>query len=221
MVRIFLVDDHEVVRMGLRGLIDAQPDLETVGEAGSCAEALATLPRSEADVAVLDVRLPDGSGIELCRELRERMPGLRSLILTSFTDEQAVIGAVLAGANGYVLKDIDADRLLDTLRTVAAGRALLDVRATEILMNRMRAEAEQRRGPLGELTQRERELLRWLGEGLTNREIAGRMFLSERTVKNYVSQLLHKLGLDRRIQAAIMATKLGLSPGDPGSGRAR
>ncbi|MFF0490235.1 response regulator [Nocardia sp. NPDC003482] len=213
MVGIFLVDDHEVVRVGLRGLIDAQPDLETVGEAGSCAEALATLPRSGADVAVLDVHLPDGSGIELCGALRERMPGLRTMILTSYTDEHSVMGAVLAGADGYVLKDIDAPHLLETVRAVAKGQALLDNRATAVLMARVRAEAAERRGPIAHLTDRERELLRLLGEGRTNRDIAERMFLSERTVKNYVSQLLRKLGLDRRAQAAVMAAKLGLDGG--------
>ncbi|MBF6327735.1 response regulator transcription factor [Nocardia transvalensis] len=210
MIRVFLVDDHEVVRMGLRSLIDSEPDLETVGEAGSCAEALAVIPTRRPDVAVLDVRLPDGSGVELCRKLLDAVPDLHCLMLTSFIDNRSVLDAVLAGANGFMVKDIDGSDLLDTIRAVAQGRSQLDERAVEVLLEKLRADAGRGAGPLGELTDRERELLRLLGEGLTNREIAGRLFLSERTVKNYVSQLLAKLGLDRRTQAAVLAVELGL-----------
>lgn len=206
MLKVFLVDDHEIVRRGVADLVDLEPDLDVVGEAGSYSQALARIPALRPDVAVLDVRLPDGNGIELCRELLAVDPGLRCLILTSFTDEQAKLDAILAGASGYVVKDIKSLELIDAIRVVGDGRSLLDNRATAALTAKLRAEAET--GPLAGLTVRERTLLALLAEGLTNRQIAGRMFLAEKTVKNYVSRLLTKLGVERRTQAAVLASRL-------------
>ncbi|MET8796320.1 response regulator transcription factor [Nocardia sp. NPDC004568] len=208
MVRVFLVDDHEIVRRGVADLIEAETDLEVVGEAANVSQALARIPALRPDVAVLDVRLPDGNGIELCRELLSANTGLRCLMLTSFTDDQAMLDAILAGASGYVVKDITSLELVRAIREVAAGRSLLDNRAAAALMAKFRAEAETATGPLAGLTEQERTLLALLGEGLTNRQIAGRMFLAEKTVKNYVSRLLTKLGVERRTQAAVLATKI-------------
>ncbi|GAA5108092.1 response regulator [Nocardia iowensis] len=208
MIKVFLVDDHEIVRRGVGDLIGLEPDLEVVGEAGSYAQAIARIPALRPDVVVLDVRLPDGNGIELCRELLSANPALRCLILTSFTDEQAMLNAILAGASGYVVKDIKSLELIDAIRDVGAGKSLLDNRAAAALMAKLRSETEAKTGPLAALTDQERTLLALLGEGLTNRQIAGRMFLAEKTVKNYVSRLLTKLGVERRTQAAVIASKL-------------
>ncbi|WP_433722209.1 response regulator transcription factor [Nocardia sp. CA-129566] len=213
MTRVFLVDDHHIVRRGVADLISAEPDLEVIGEAGTVSHAMARIPALRPDVVVLDVRLPDGNGIELCRELLNHHPELRCLILTSFTDEQAMLDAILAGASGYVVKDIDTLELIDAIREVGAGRSLLDNRAAAALMAKLREEATAKTGPLAMLTDQERTLLELLGEGLTNRQIAGRMFLAEKTVKNYVSRLLTKLGIERRTQAAVLATKLNPAPG--------
>ena len=207
MIRVFLVDDHEVVRRGLFDLLDADPELEVVGEAASVGEALAKIPSVAPDVAVLDVRLPDGSGIELCRELLSDMPELRCLMLTSFTSDEAMLDAILAGASGYVVKDIKGMELAKAIKDVGAGKSLLDNRAAAALMAKLRGAAE-RSDPLSGLTAQERTLLGLLGEGLTNKQIAARMFLAEKTVKNYVSRLLAKLGMERRTQAAVFATKL-------------
>ncbi|WP_433685299.1 response regulator transcription factor [Nocardia sp. CA-119907] len=212
MTRVFLVDDHHIVRRGVADLISAEPDLEVIGEAGTVSHAMARIPALRPDVVVLDVRLPDGNGIELCRELLNHHPELRCLILTSFTDEQAMLDAILAGARGYVVKDIDTLELIDAIREVGAGRSLLDNRAAAALMAKLREEATAKTGPLATLTDQERTLLELLGEGLTNRQIAGRMFLAEKTVKNYVSRLLTKLGVERRTQAAVLATKLNPPP---------
>nr|WP_121217374.1 response regulator transcription factor [Saccharothrix variisporea] len=206
-VKVFLVDDHEVVRVGVRELLNSADDLEVVGEAGSVAEALARVPGSGADVAVLDVRLPDGNGIELCRELRSRLPDLNCLMLTSFTDDEALFDAIMAGASGFVLKRILGNDLVNAVRTVASGGSLLDARSTTALLNRIRREREEG-DPVRMLTEQERTVLDLIGQGLTNRQIAEKMFLAEKTVKNYVSHLLAKLGLERRTQAAVMATKL-------------
>ncbi|MBW0272772.1 LuxR family transcriptional regulator [Nocardia sp. MH4] len=208
MVKVFLVDDHEIVRHGVADLIDLEPDLEVIGEAGTCSQALARIPALCPDVAVLDVLLPDGNGIELCRELLSANPALRCLILTSFTDEQAMLNAILAGASGYVIKDIKSLELITAIRDVSAGKSLLDNRAAAALMTKLRTEAAGKTGPLATLTEQERTLLALLGEGLTNRQIAARMYLAEKTVKNYVSRLLTKLGVERRTQAAVMASKL-------------
>lgn len=207
MVRVFLVDDHEVVRRGLIDLLGADPDLDVVGEAGSVAEALARIGAANPDVAVLDVRLPDGNGIELCRDLLSRMPDLRCLILTSYTSDEAMLDAILAGASGYVVKDIKGMELARAVKEVGAGRSLLDNRAAAALMAKLRGGAE-REDPLSGLTDQERKLLALLSEGLTNKQIADRMFLPEKTVKNYVSRLLSKLGMERRTQAAVFATEL-------------
>ena len=206
-VKVFLVDDHEVVRRGLVGLLSSDPELEVIGEAGSVAQALARIPALRPDVAVLDVRLPDGNGIELCRDLLSAMPDLRCLMLTSYTSDEAMLDAILAGASGYVIKDIKGMELAQAIKDVGAGRSLLDNRAAAALMAKLRGEAE-RSDPLSGLTQQERALLGLLAEGLTNREIAARMFLAEKTVKNYVSRLLAKLGMQRRTQAAVFASKL-------------
>ncbi|AGP65450.1 two component system transcriptional regulator devR [Mycobacterium intracellulare subsp. yongonense 05-1390] len=202
-----MVDDHEVVRRGLIDLLGADPDLDVVGEAGSVAEALARIGAANPDVAVLDVRLPDGNGIELCRDLLSRMPDLRCLILTSYTSDEAMLDAILAGASGYVVKDIKGMELARAVKEVGAGRSLLDNRAAAALMAKLRGGAE-REDPLSGLTDQERKLLALLSEGLTNKQIADRMFLAEKTVKNYVSRLLSKLGMERRTQAAVFATEL-------------
>ncbi|AIJ23481.1 response regulator [Amycolatopsis methanolica] len=207
MIKVFLVDDHEVVRRGVGDLLEADPGLTVIGEASTAAQALSRILALRPDVAVLDVRLSDGNGIELCRELRSRLPELNVLILTSYTDEEAMLNAILAGAGGYVIKDIQGLQLVSAVREVGSGRSLLDTRAAATLMAKLRADAVES-GPLAALSDRERTLLGLIGEGLTNRQIAERMFLAEKTVKNYVSRLLTKLGLERRTQAAVLATKL-------------
>lgn len=207
MLTVFLVDDHEVVRRGINDLLEEENDLTVIGQASTVAEALARIPALRPDVAVLDMRLPDGNGVELCRELRSRMPGLNCLILTSYTEEQAMLDAVLAGAGGYVIKDIKGLDLVSAIRTVGAGRSLLDPRAAAALMARIRSDAEKP-GPLAALTDRERIVLDLIGEGLTNRQIGKRMSLAEKTVKNYVSGVLTKLGMQRRTQIAVLATEL-------------
>ena len=208
MVTVFLVYDHEVVRRGLIDLLGSDPDLEVIGEAGTAAQAMAQIPALRPDVAVLDVRLPDGNGIELCRDLLSAMPDLRCLMLTSFTSDEAMLDAILAGASGYVVKDIKGMELARAIKEVGAGRSLLDNRAAAALMSKLRGAAE-RTDPLSGLTDKEKVLLNLLGEGLTNKQIAARMFLAEKTVKNYVSRLLAKLGMERRTQAAVFVSKLG------------
>ncbi|SDT82164.1 two component transcriptional regulator, LuxR family [Streptomyces sp. TLI_053] len=209
-VRVFLLDDHEVVRRGVHDLLDCEPDLEVVGEAATAEQALVRVPALRPDVAVLDVRLGDGDGVAVCRELRSRMPDLACLMLTSFDDEEALLDAVMAGAAGYVLKQISGTDLVTAVRTVASGRSMLDPGAATRLLNRLRSEAEPERptaaGP--ELTAREQEVLALIGEGLTNRQIGERLYLAEKTVKNHVSRLLAKLGVERRVQAALIATEL-------------
>jgi two-component system, NarL family, response regulator DevR len=207
MVKVFLVDDHEVVRRGLADLLASDPELEVIGDAGSVSEAKVRIAASKPDVAVLDVRLPDGSGIELCRDLLSDLPELRCLMLTSFTSDEAMLEAILAGASGYVIKDIRGMELAQAIKDVGAGKSLRDNRAAAALMAKLRGAAEHN-DPLSGLTDRERTLLGLLSEGLTNRQIAARMFLAEKTVKNYVSRLLAKLGMERRTQAAVFATKL-------------
>ncbi|MGB0971107.1 MAG: response regulator transcription factor [Mycobacterium sp.] len=206
-MRVFLVDDHEVVRRGLIELLTRDPDLDIVGEAGSVASALARIPALKPDVAVLDVRLPDGDGIELCRDLLSRLPDLRCLILTSFTSEDAMLDAILAGASGYLVKDIKGMELANTVKEVGSGRSLLDNRAAAILMARVRGHVA-RSDPLVGLTDEERALLNLLDKGLTNRQIAARMFLAEKTVTNYVSRLLARLRIDPRARAAVFVSRL-------------
>jgi len=206
MVRVFLVDDHEVVRRGLTDLLASDPELEVVGDAGSVSEAMVRIPAANPDVAVLDVRLPDGNGIELCRDLLSELPELRCLMLTSFTSDEAMLEAILAGASGYVVKDIRGMELAQAIKDVGAGKSLLDNRAASALMAKLRG-ATGHKDPLSGLTERERTLLGLLGEGLTNRQIAARMFLAEKTVKNYVSNLLMKMGMQSRTEAAVYAAR--------------
>jgi DNA-binding NarL/FixJ family response regulator len=204
-LRVFLLDDHELVRRGVRELLEADGDIEVVGEASTAAEALARVPALRPQVAVLDVRLPDGDGVSVCRELRSQLPELACLMLTSFSDDDALLDAVMAGAAGYVLKDIRGGDLVGAVRTVAAGGSLLDSTSTANVLARLRAKPAA--DPLAVLTDQERRILDLIGEGLTNRQIGERMFLAEKTVKNYVSSLLSKLGLQRRTQAAVLATE--------------
>jgi two-component system, NarL family, response regulator DevR len=205
-VRVFLLDDHEVVRRGVADLLEVEPDLTVVGEASTAAEALARVPAARPDVAVLDVRLPDGDGVSVCRELRSQLPDLRCLMLTSFDDDDALFDAIMAGASGYVLKQIRGTDLVGAVRTVASGQSLLDPRTTAQVLDRLRGATA--RGPVDSLSDQERTVLVLIGEGLTNRQIGERMFLAEKTVKNYVSHLLAKLGMQRRTQAAVLATEL-------------
>ena len=203
-VLVFLCDDHEVVRRGVKDMLEADGDITVVGEASTAREALARVPALRPQVAVLDVRLPDGNGVEVCRELRSRMPDLACLMLTSFADDEAMMDAILAGAAGFVLKQIRGSDLVSAVRTVAAGGSLLDPTATTRLMARLRDRTASD-DPLKGLTEQERKVLELIGEGLTNRQIGERMFLAEKTVKNYVSSVLAKLGLERRTQAAVLA----------------
>ncbi|MGV4926912.1 response regulator transcription factor (plasmid) [Streptomyces sp. BHT-5-2] len=216
-IRVFLVDDHEVVRRGVQDLLDAEPDIEVVGDAGTADRALARGPALRPDVAVLDVRLPDGDGISVCRELRSRMPEVACLILTSFDDDDALLDAIMSGAAGYVLKEIKGTDLVAAVRTVASGRSMLDPATTARLMRRLRGGEEDvapsEEDALSGLSAREREILELIGEGLTNRQIGARLYLSEKTVKNHISRLLAKLGVERRIQAAVLATQHGVGAG--------
>lgn len=209
-IRVFLLDDHEVVRRGVHDLLNDEPDITVVGEAATAEQALVRVPALRPQVAVLDVRLPDGDGVTVCRELRSRMPELACLMLTSFDDEEALLDSIMAGASGYVLKQIQGSDLVSAVRTVAAGQSLLDPSATTRLMARLRQgrqPEEEHPDELRELTDREREILSLIGEGLTNRQIGRRLFLAEKTVKNHISRLLAKLGVERRIQAAVIATQ--------------
>jgi DNA-binding NarL/FixJ family response regulator len=206
-IRVFLLDDHEVVRRGIAALLEAEDDIEVVGEAGSVSQALARVLAARPDVAVLDVRLPDGDGVAVCREIRSRMPEVACLILTSFSDEEALFDAVMAGAAGYVLKQINGSDLIGAIRTVASGQSLLDPRSTAQMLQRLR-ERETRKDPLSALSDQERQILELIGEGLTNRQIGERMYLAEKTVKNYVSNLFAKLDMRRRTQAAAFVTQL-------------
>jgi DNA-binding NarL/FixJ family response regulator len=206
-IKVFLLDDHEIVRRGVRDLLEAEPDIVVIGEAGTAQSALARIPALRPDVAVLDVRLPDGDGVTVCREIRSQMPQLACLMLTSFGDDEALFNAIMAGAAGYVLKQIRALDLVGAVRTVAAGGSLLDPEAAMRVMRRMREQAT-RSDPLAELSAQERHILELIGEGLTNRQIGERIFLAEKTVKNYVSALFAKLGLERRTQAAVYAARV-------------
>ena len=222
-VRIFLLDDHEVVRTGIRALLEAHDDLEVVGEAGTAADALVRIPLAKPDVAILDVRLPDGNGVEVCRDLRADHPEIACLMLTSYADDEALLASVMAGAAGYVLKQVGGRDLVADVRKVAAGGTLLDPKLTERVLERIR------RGPqedvrLAALTPQERRILDCIAEGKTNRQIGEELFLAEKTVKNYVSNLLAKLGMQRRTEAAVFATKLAerrspySSGGEPSGG---
>jgi len=210
-VRVFILDDHELVRNGIRELLSAEPGIEVVGEAASAVSALARMPALRPDVAVLDVRLPDGDGVLVCREIRSILPGTACLMLTGYSDDWALVGAIMAGAAGYVNKQAAAQELVTAIRTVAAGQPALSPDAAKQMMARVRDEAS-RADPLAALSSQEKRVLDLVGEGLTNRQISERMFLSEKTVKNYVSSLLTKLGMRRRSQAAAMAARLSEGP---------
>jgi two-component system response regulator DevR len=208
-ISVFLLDDHEVVRRGVHELLSMEDDIEVVGEAGTAADALARIPATSPDVAVLDVRLPDGSGVEICREIRSGDESVKCLMLTSYADDEALFDAIMAGASGYALKAIRGDELLAAIRDVAAGKSLLDPEATARVLERLRGGG----GPKGdarlaELTDQERRILDLIGEGLTNRVIGERLHLAEKTIKNYVSSLLAKLGMERRAQAAAYVARL-------------
>jgi len=206
-IRVFVLDDHELVRRGIADLLESADGLFLVGEAGTAAQALARIPAARPHVAVLDARLPDGSGIDVCREIRSMMPEVRCLILTSYDDNDAIFAAVMAGASGYLLKEIRGSNLVDAVRQVAAGKSLLDPSVTERLLTRLR-EGVPRDERLESLTDREREILALIADGLTNRQIGERLFLAEKTVKNYVSGLLAKLGMERRTQAAVYGAEV-------------
>ncbi|GAB2843515.1 response regulator [Microbacterium insulae] len=203
MIGVFLVDDHEIVRRGLVDLVGSQPDLEVVGEAATVRQARGRIEATAPSVAVLDVRLPDGSGVDLCRDIRSRLPQVHCLMLTAYDDDSAVSAAVLAGASGYILKDVGGSRLVDAIRAVAGGRSLMDPALVRRAATRIRQRADDDDPRLGSLGLRERQILRLIADGLTNRQIGERLGLAEKTVKNYVSSLLSKLGLERRTQAAI------------------
>ncbi|QXE35738.1 response regulator transcription factor [Streptomyces sp. GMY02] len=213
-ITVFLVDDHEVVRRGVYELLSVEDDIEVVGEAGTAADAMARIPATHPDVAVLDVRLPDGSGVEVCREIRSQDENVKCLMLTSFADDEALFDAIMAGASGYVLKAIRGNELLTAVRDVAAGRSLLDPVATARVLERLRSGT----GPKGDdklaaLTDQERKILDLIGEGMTNRAIGERLHLAEKTIKNYVSSLLSKLGMERRSQAAAYVARLKAEKG--------
>lgn len=206
-IRVFLLDDHEVVRRGVRDLLEVEEDLVVVGEAGTAEQALARIPAAKPDVAIIDMRLPDGNGVEVCREVRSRNPEVQCVVLTSFADDEALFDSIMAGAAGYLLKQINGSDLVDAIRRVASGQSLLDPTLTARVLERLRT------GPpedprLAQLTERERSILDLIAEGMTNRQIGERLFLAEKTVKNYVSTLLSKLGMERRTEAAVFAARL-------------
>ena len=209
-IGVFLLDDHGIVRRGVKDLLEAEPDIVVIGEAGTAESALARIPALKPDVAVLDVRLPDGDGVSVCRDIRSKMPEVACLMLTSFGDDEALFDAIMAGAAGYVLKQIHGTDLVGAVRALAAGESILDPEAASRVMKRMRDQAT-RSDPLTGLTTQERRILELIGEGLTNRQIAERMVLSEKTAKNYVSAVLGKLGMQRRAQAAAFAARLAES----------
>jgi DNA-binding NarL/FixJ family response regulator len=205
-IQVLLVDDHEVVRRGLKELLGDEPDIEVIAEAGSVDEALAVALHVEPDVAVVDVRLGDGDGVTLCRELRSRPNAPQCLMLTAFDDEEAMIGAIMAGASGYLLKQVKGQDVVNAVREVAAGRSLLDPLTTARVLDKLRNPPEDE---LAALTERERGVLDLIGQGMSNREIAERLFLAEKTVKNYVTSVLAKLGMQRRTQAAAWVARRG------------
>jgi DNA-binding NarL/FixJ family response regulator len=212
-IRVFLLDDHQLVRMGLRKLLTAEADIDVVGEAGTVKSALSRVPLLDVDVAVLDVRLPDGDGMEVCREIQSASPKTACLMLTAHADDKALLAAIMAGAAGYVNKQALGPDLIDAVRNVAVGGAALGPEAAQRVMARLRQNADLS-DPLAALSAQEKKVLGHIGEGLTNREIAARMFLSEKTVKNYVSSVLTKLGMQRRAQVAALSARLTKAQAD-------
>ena len=212
LVRVFLLDDHEVVRQGVRSLLEASGQIEVVGEASNAQETLSRIGACQPEVAVLDVRIPDGNGVEVCREIRSEHPHIKCLMLTSYSDDDALFEAIMAGASGYVLKQIRGSELVSAVLRVASGESLLDPAVTGKVLERLRAPAvEDER--LGSLSPQERRLLELIGEGLTNRQIGEKMYLAEKTVKNYVSNLLAKMGMHRRTEVAVFAARLEMNQG--------
>lgn len=207
-IRVYLLDDHEMVRMGLRNLLESAGDFEVIGETGSAVTAIARIPALRPDVALLDARLPDGNGIEVCRQIRSSEPSVQAIILTSFDDDEALFSAIMAGAAGYILKQVTSQDLLSAVRHVAAGGSLLDPSVTARVMERLREGAPGEPEELKSLTAQERRILELVAEGLTNKQIGERLFLAEKTVKNYMSNVLAKLGLVSRTQAAVFATRV-------------
>jgi two-component system, NarL family, response regulator DevR len=208
-IRAFLMDDHEVVRQGVRALLESSGEIDVVGEASNAAEALARIPALQPDVAILDVRVPDGNGIEVCREIRSSV-GTNCLMLTSYSDDEALFEAIMAGASGYMLKQIRGKELLEAVKRVAAGESLLDPAITGRVLQRLRTPSEEDER-LSRLTPQERRILHYIADGMTNRQIANEMYLAEKTIKNYVSNMLGKLGMERRTEAAVFATKLEMT----------
>lgn len=207
-IRVFLLDDHEVVRVGLRHLLESDPSIEVVGEAGTAAQALARIPALRPDVAVLDVRLPDGDGVTVCRDIRAALdPPPACLMLTSYSDDEALFEAIMAGASGYLLKQIEGNRLVESVQRLAAGESLLDPKLTAAVLERLRRGADEEDPKYASLSPQEKRILDYIAEGKTNREIAQAMFLADKTVKNYVSSLLRKLGMERRTEAAVYAIR--------------
>ena len=208
-ISVFLLDDHEIVRRGIAQLLTAEDDIEVVGEAGTAAQALARMPALRPDVAILDVRLPDGDGVTVCRDVRSAItPPPACLMLTSYSDDEALFGAIMAGASGYLLKQVAGTDLVGAVRTLAAGGSLLDPKATQVVLERLRKGAEPEDPRFASLSPQEKRILELIADGLTNRQIGAEMYLAEKTVKNYVSSLLHKLGMSRRTEAAVYATEI-------------
>jgi DNA-binding NarL/FixJ family response regulator len=207
-ISVFLLDDHEIVRRGLQQLLEAEPDIQVVGEAGTAAHAVARIPALRPDVAILDVRLPDGEGVTVCRDIRAAVdPPPACLMLTSYSDDEALFSAIMAGAAGYMLKQVSGNDLVGAVRTLAAGGSLLDAGVTATVLNRLRSGQDNEDPRYATLSPQERRILDLIAEGMTNRQIAGQLYLAEKTVKNYVSSLLHKLGFERRTEAAVYATR--------------
>ncbi|MFA5566229.1 MAG: response regulator transcription factor [Acidimicrobiia bacterium] len=206
-ITVFLLDDHEIVRRGLREMLEADGQFEVVGEAGTVAEALDRIPATKPQVAVLDVRLPDGNGVQACRDIRSRNPEIACLMLTSFSDDEALFDAIMAGAAGYLLKQVRAKELLEAIKAVSEGKSLLDPEVTQKVLERIRLGSPDDER-LSQLTEQERKIFDLIGNGLTNRQIAEQVFLAEKTVKNYVSNLLMKLGMERRTEAAAYAARI-------------
>lgn len=211
MIKVAIVDDHELVRRGLKDLIESDPELSVISQAGNVYDGYQVVSSTKPDVAILDVRLPDGNGVELCREIKSHSPEIKVIMLTSYADDEALLGAILAGACGYVLKDINGDLLLDSIKQVAAGESILDEHAADRVRERLRKVGSPA-AEISELSEQERKIITYIGDGLTNRQIAEQMFIAEKTVKNYVSSVLSKLSLENRAQAASLATRVGLRP---------
>jgi DNA-binding NarL/FixJ family response regulator len=207
-ISVFLLDDHEIVRRGIAQLLETEDDIKVVGEAATVAQALARIPAVRPDVAILDVRLPDGEGVSVCRDVRAAMePPPSCLMLTSYSDDEALFGAIMAGASGYLLKQVAGTDLIGAVRAVAAGGSLLDPKATALVLDRLRRGKEEDDPRFAALSPQERRILELIADGLTNRQIGAELYLAEKTVKNYVSSLLHKLGFSRRTEAAVYAAE--------------